>query len=90
MRPYVVKYLIPKNLKVFTSCDLVVCVQTPSSLRKNRRRGVCDSTSLILYGGRTFPEGRGVCTQAILTFPRRKNENEAKKLLQKFEYVSFI
>ena len=29
MRPYVVKYLIPKNLKVFTSCDSVVCVQTP-------------------------------------------------------------
>ena len=46
----------------------VACVQTSLPLRKSRRRGVCDSPSLIVYGNNfaIFPEGVGerVCTQA--------------------------
>ena len=40
---------------------LVACVQTPPPLSENRRRGVCDSPLLIVYGGHViFP---GMCGQ---------------------------
>ena len=50
--PRFVRSLLRLNKRFWLRRNLA-CVQTPppSSLGKNRRRGVCDSPSLIVYGG---------------------------------------
>ena len=48
--PRFVRSLLTLNKRFWLRRNLA-CVQTPPSLRKNRRRGFCDSPSLIVYGG---------------------------------------
>ena len=45
---YVLKQIVYNRARV--SRD-VACVQAPPLLSENRRRGVCDSPLLIVYGG---------------------------------------